>query len=45
MARACGTCEEQEKYLWLGNLKERDQLDDPDLRGRIISKLVWKDVG
>ena len=28
--------------FWWGNLRERDQLQDPDLQGRIILKRICK---
>jgi hypothetical protein len=39
MGRACSTCGEREEAytgFWCGNLKERDNLEDPGLDGRII---------
>jgi hypothetical protein len=32
--------------FWCGNLRERDNLEDPDIDGRIILKLIfYKSVG
>ena len=31
--------------FWWGNLRERDQLEDPDIDGSINSKIELQDVG
>jgi hypothetical protein len=50
MGRACGAYGGEERHIqgfWWGNLKERYQLGDPDVDGRIIFRLIFRkwDVG
>jgi hypothetical protein len=43
MGGTCGTCRgEVYSGFWLGKLRERDNLDDPDVDGRIILILIFK---
>ena len=44
MGGACGTYGGEEMYtgFWWGDLRERDQLEDLDVDGRIILKLIFR---
>jgi len=44
---ACSTYGETYTRFWCGNLKERDQLEDPGVDGRIILRWIFRkwDVG
>ena len=43
MGEACGTYGgEMYTGFWLGNLRERDRLEDPDVCGRIILKWIFR---
>jgi hypothetical protein len=40
-----GRGEEVHTGFWRGNLRERDNLEDPSLDGRIIFKMYLQEVG
>jgi len=43
MGRGCSTYEgEVHKRIWWGNPRERDNLDDLGIDGRIILKVIFK---
>ena len=46
MDRACNMCgERKDTYsVWVENLRERDHLDDLVVRGKIIWKLIFKNL-
>jgi hypothetical protein len=31
--------------FWWGNLKERDNLEEPDIHGPVIPELILKEIG
>jgi hypothetical protein len=41
MGRACSTLEGEERVL-VGNLRERDHLEDPSIYGRIILRWIFR---